>query len=133
MTAAPTENWTDAGQSARPSVQVEWPGCRYTGIEAQLNESRDATVQIDSVTRERQGRRWLIWSFVFCPCHLPVSMAALAAIFGGSAFGTLLSRNTLGVGLVFGAVYAAGVAIGFRHLRAAAAGKDCSGDSCELS
>lgn len=97
-----------------------------------MNETLGAGGQIDSPARERQGRRWLIWSFVFCPCHLPLSMAVLAAIFGGSAFGTLISRNTLGVGLVFGAIYAAGAAIGFRHLRAAAAGKDCRRDSCVL-
>ncbi len=82
--------------------------------------------------RERRGRRWLIWSFIFCPCHLPLSMAVLAVIFGGTAFGSLISRNTLGVGIAFGVVYAIGVAIGFRHLRAAAAGKDCSAGACEI-
>jgi len=87
---------------------------------------------VDPDGLERRGRRWLIWSFIFCPCHLPISMAVLAAIFGGSAFGTLIGRNTLGVGLILGAIYAVGVGIGFRHLRAAAAGKDCSGGACEV-
>lgn len=86
----------------------------------------------DPLAAERRGRRWLIWSFIFCPCHLPVTMGVLAAIFGGSAFGALIGRNTLGVGLVLGAIYAIGVGIGFRHLRAAAAGKDCSGGACEV-
>ncbi len=86
----------------------------------------------DPAALERRGRRWLIWSFIFCPCHLPISMGVLAAIFGGSAFGALISRNTLGVGLVLGSIYAIGVGIGFRHLRAAAAGKDCSGGACEV-
>ncbi len=92
-------------------------------------ESEDA---VDPVALERRGRRWLIWSFIFCPCHLPVTMGVLAALFGGSAFGALIDRNTLGVGLVLGAIYAVGVGIGFRHLRAAAAGKDCSGGTCEV-
>jgi hypothetical protein len=87
---------------------------------------------VDAVAREKRGRRWLVWSFIFCPCHLPLSMAVLAAMFGGSAFGALIGRNTLGVGLVFGLIYAVGVGIGFRHLRAAAAGKDCSTGSCEI-
>jgi hypothetical protein len=81
---------------------------------------------------EKRGRRWLIWSFVFCPCHLPITMAALAAIFGGSAFGALISRNTLAVGLIFGLLYAVGVGIGFLHLRRAAAGKECSPDGCDV-
>ncbi len=92
-------------------------------------ESEDV---VDPVALERRGRRWLVWSFIFCPCHLPVSMGVLAAIFGGSAFGALIDRNTLGVGLVLGAIYAVGVGIGFRHLRAAAVGKDCSGGACEV-
>ena len=82
--------------------------------------------------RERQGRRWLIWSFIFCPCHLPVSMAVFAAIFGGTAFGALISRNTLGVGLALGAVYAVGVGIGFRHIRAATAGRNCGDGECKI-
>ena len=86
----------------------------------------------DPDVREQQGRRWLVWSFIFCPCHLPLSMAVLAAIFGGTAFGALISRNTLGVGLGFGALYAAGVGIGFRHIRAATAGRNCRDGACKL-
>ena len=87
---------------------------------------------VDPAALERRGRRWLIWSFVFCPCHLPISMAVLAAIFGGSALGAPIDRITLGVGILFGGTYTVGVAIGFRHLRAAAAGKDCSGGTCDV-
>ena len=86
----------------------------------------------DSVALEKRGRRWLIWSFIFCPCHLPVSMAVLAVLFGGSTFGALISRNTLGVGIVLGVIYAIGVGIGFRHLRKATKGSDCSGDTCTV-
>ncbi len=99
-------------------------------------EADDAAVdatpadRVGSAALEQQGRRWLVWSFIFCPCHLPVSMAVFAGVFGGTAFGSLISRNTLGVGLVLGAVYAIGVGIGFRYLRAAAAAKDCRGGCC---
>ncbi len=84
------------------------------------------------VDREKQGRKWLAWSFIFCPCHLPFSMAALGFLFGGTAFGALVSRNTLGVGLAFGAVYAIGLAIGFRHIRAATKDIDCSDGACTV-
>ncbi len=86
----------------------------------------------DPDARERRGRRWLIWSFVLCPCHLPFSMAFLAAIFGGTAFGALIARNTLGVGLVLGAIYAVGVGVGFRHIRAATKGRDCRDGNCAV-
>ncbi len=81
---------------------------------------------------ERTGRRWLIWSFVFCPCHLPLTMAVLASIFGGSAFGALISRNALGTGIVLGVLYAIGVGIGFRYLRKATKGIDCSTGTCTI-
>jgi hypothetical protein len=81
---------------------------------------------------ERKGRRWLLWSFVFCPCHLPLTMAVLAAVFGGSAFGVMLKQNTLWVGIVCAVLYAAGVAVGFRHLRRATKGIDCSTGACEI-
>jgi hypothetical protein len=98
----------------------------------QLDERTVEPAAADPDIRERQGRRWLIWSFIFCPCHLPISMAVFAAIFGGTAFGTLISRNTLGVGLALGAIYAAGVGIGFRHIRAATAGRNCRDGECTI-
>lgn len=59
-------------------------------------------------------------------------MAALGAVLGGSAFGTLVDRNTLAVGLAFGALYVVGLGIGFRHLRAATKDVDCSTGVCEV-
>ena len=59
-------------------------------------------------------------------------MAVLATVFGGTAFGSLVGRNTIAVGICFAIIYAIGVGIGFRHLRAAAQGLDCSTDSCEV-
>lgn len=59
-------------------------------------------------------------------------MALLAALFGGTAFGSLVSRNALGTGLVLGAIYLTGVAIGFRYLRRATKDIDCSDGSCTI-
>lgn len=81
---------------------------------------------------QRTGRRWLLWSFIVCPCHLPLTMAVLGAVLGGSAFGSLISQNMLGVGIFFGLLYAAGLAIGFRHLRAATKDIDCSDGQCQV-
>lgn len=81
---------------------------------------------------ERTGRRWLIWSFVLCPCHLPWTMAALATIFGGSAIGAFIAANATAVGIGIGLLYAVGVGIGFRYIRRATAGRDCSGGACTL-
>ena len=98
----------------------------------QLGAIPSANVVDVAKEQERTGRRWLMWSFIFCPCHLPLTMAVLGVIFGGSAFGALISRNTLGVGIVFGLIYAIGLAIGFHHLRRATRGIDCSDGQCDI-
>ena len=77
------------------------------------------TTRVVANESERRGRRWLMWSFIFCPCHLPVTMTVLGAVLGGTAFGALITRNTITVGVGFGILYAVGLAIGFRHLRTA--------------
>jgi mercuric ion transport protein len=41
----------------------------------------------------------LITGFLVCPCHLPLTLPLLVALFGGTALGTWLSTHT---GLVIG-------------------------------
>lgn len=81
---------------------------------------------------ERQGRRWLIWSFILCPCHLPVTLGILGALVGGGAFGTLLSRDSIVVGVVLTTLYAIGLGIGLRHIRRANKLRSCSTGQCNL-
>jgi hypothetical protein len=87
---------------------------------------------IANKSNERKGRKWLFVSFIFCPCHLPVIMAVLGLAFGGTAFGALVGRNTIGVGLVFGLIYAVLLVVGFGHLRAATKDMDCTDGECKL-
>lgn len=82
--------------------------------------------------QEKRGRRWLVFSFLFCPCHLPLVMTGLGVLFGGTAFGALVDRNTLAVGLISGTIYTALLVVGFRHLRAATKDIDCSKGECSI-
>lgn len=100
---------------------------------AVIDRPSTATAPIpDTTSRERSGRKWLMVSFIFCPCHLPVIMTVLGVLFGGSAFGALVGRNTIGVGIVFGVIYAILLAIAFRHLRSATKDIDCRNGECTL-
>lgn len=82
--------------------------------------------------QERLGRRWLIWSFILCPCHLPVTLGVLGVVFGGSAFGALIKSNGLGIGIALTSLYTIGLAIGLRHIYAANKDRDCSDGSCAI-
>ena len=72
---------------------------------------------------ERRGRRWLIWSFLACPCHRPLTLGLLGTVAGGTALGALLRRHTLLAGLLVAGVWVAGTARGFLLIRRAQRGE----------
>jgi hypothetical protein len=84
----------------------------------------DATgsVRIDPVATERRGRRWIFGSFALCPCHLPLTLAVLATVFGGTALGALLRDHGLLAGLIISAAWLAGTARGLLLVRMAQKG-----------
>jgi hypothetical protein len=77
----------------------------------------------DVSTGERQGRRWLAWSFLFCPCHLPLTLGVLATVAGGTALGALLRDHIWLAGSVITGVWVAGTARGFVLIRRAQRGE----------
>jgi hypothetical protein len=66
---------------------------------------------------ERQGRRWLIWSFLACPCHLPLTLGILATVLGGTALGAALRDHVWLAGGIVTSVWVAGTARGFWLIR----------------
>ena len=66
---------------------------------------------------EKRGRKWLVVSYVFCPCHLPIVLALVGAAFGGTAFGAAATGNAVGVGVALTAVYGVVLWRGFRQIR----------------
>jgi mercuric ion transport protein len=81
---------------------------------------------VDVTGLERRGRRWLIVSFLACPCHLPLTLAVLAGVLGGTALGALLREHTVLAGTLVGAAWLAGTARGLLLIRRAGrAGSAC--------
>jgi hypothetical protein len=66
---------------------------------------------------ERRGRRWMVWSFLACPCHLPWTLALLGSMFGGTVLGGLLREHTVVAGLLVASTWLAGTARGFWLVR----------------
>ena len=95
---------------------------------------------VDPVARAREtrGRRWLLLSYLLCPCHLPVTLVALGALAGGTAFGAALTGNAFRVGVALTIAYGLAVWRGLRHIRwakriEAAGGRvDCAPEGCEI-
>ncbi len=75
--------------------------------------------QVRKADGTKRGERWLALSFVFCPCHLPWTLAILAMVFGGGALGTFVRGNGLLIGLAVSALWLAGTWKGFALIRQA--------------
>lgn len=69
--------------------------------------------------QKRRGIGWVAGSFLFCPCHLPVTLGLLAFLLGGTAFGALLRSYGLVAGVIITLVWALGTWRGVSLLRSA--------------
>jgi len=58
-------------------------------------------------------------SFLACPCHLPLTLALLGGVLGGTALGAALREHTLLAGLVVALAWAVGTTRGFQLIRRA--------------
>ena len=83
----------------------------------------DDAVAVDPGAYERRGRWWLAVSFLFCPCHLPLTLGLLATVFGGTALGALLRDHGWIAAIVIGATWLAGTARGLQWIRRAERGE----------
>lgn len=77
------------------------------------------------VATERRGVWWLVGSFALCPCHLPLTLAVLGTVLGGTALGAVFREHAVIVGIVVTALWLAGTAYGFRLIAKARAGAAC--------
>ena len=124
--AATSPGRAPAPHPSRPGARV--PRASFFG---------PASLPTDPVARaqERRGRRWLVASYVLCPCHLPVTLALLGVVVGGTSLGAAVTGNALAVGAVLTLLYGAALVKGFGLIRRAkaieaAGGAGCPGAAC---
>jgi len=75
--------------------------------------------EIDPDRAERRGIAWVIGSFVFCPCHLPITLAIVGAVLSGTALGALYRGHLVLAGIIISVVWLAGTLHGFNLMRRA--------------
>ena len=59
----------------------------------------------------------MLWSFLLCPCHLPLSLAVLASLLGGTALGTLVRDHAWVAGTLITATWVMGTGYGLHLIR----------------
>jgi len=75
-----------------------------------------------ALTPEQTGRRgvaWILGAFVFCPCHLPITLWVVAALLSGTAIGALVLGHPYLSGVALFVVWLAGTLHGFNLMRRA--------------
>lgn len=94
-----------------------------------MNENPSAVPQITTATTvavaptmvapalEKRGRAWLLWSFLLCPCHLPLSLGVLAMVLGGTSLGTLFRDHAWIAGTIITLTWLIGTTYGFSLIR----------------
>jgi len=65
---------------------------------------------------ENRGLAWVIGAFVFCPCHLPITLWLMALLLSGTAAGALLHSHPVIAGIVVTLLWVAGTWRGIRYL-----------------
>jgi cytochrome c biogenesis protein CcdA len=70
---------------------------------------------------ENRGMMWMIGAFVFCPCHLPITLSVLALMLGGTAAGALLRAHPFIAGTAVTLLWVAGTWRGFALIKRARA------------
>jgi Fe2+ transport system protein B len=85
--------------------------------------------QQDSDQLRRRGLAWLVFGFAVCPCHLPFTLLAVGAVFGGTAVGAAIT-GPLTAGVVLGAVTALAYVNGLRLVRRA---DSCTSGACSAA
>lgn len=74
-------------------------------------------VPINPDQAQRRGILWVVGAFVFCPCHLPLTLTVLATMLGGTALGASLGQFPYLAGAIITLVWAIGTWRGIRLLR----------------
>ena len=79
----------------------------------------NAVCPITPEQNDRRGIAWVIGSFVLCPCHLPITLAVIAAVLSGTALGVLFRSHLYIAGAIISLTWLVGTLHGFNLMRRA--------------
>jgi hypothetical protein len=70
---------------------------------------------------ERRGMAWIMWAFLICPCHLPLTLWLAATLLTGTALGAALRGHPVVAGTIVTLVWLAATWRGIHLMRSARA------------
>jgi len=114
----PSHNGSDDNESADRRVSsLSCSDGRCRGIAAaSAAKPLDATSGLRPGSGTR-GLLWIVGGFLFCPCHLPLTLWLLATLLARTAAGALLRDHVVAASIVISTIWAAATWHGVRLLR----------------
>lgn len=82
-----------------------------------FSQPQQSTRQVHEVKRQKRGITLILSSFIFCPCHLPLTLGLLAALLGGTVLGAFVLHYSILIGTITTLVWLVGTWYGFRQMR----------------
>jgi Fe2+ transport system protein B len=83
-----------------------------------MSTTRGAACALSPKQSAGRGVTWLVAGFLFCPCHLPLTLMLLATAFSGTALGALLTGHSYVAGTLITIVWIGMSWRGLRYLQA---------------
>ena len=87
---------------------------------------------MESIGAALKQHFWPISAMIFCPCHLPLSMAALASLSAGTALGGLISANYTAIESVLAVLFSFYFVLAFM-IWAVRGPRRADGETCEVA
>lgn len=85
--------------------------------DASSSRSFDAVEDLRARRAENRGMVWLVAGFLFCPCHLPLTLGLFGALLAGTAVGALLRDHVIVASVIITFVWVLATWRGIRLLR----------------
>ena len=108
-------------ESARRAVPRGTCSDRRCSRDGIPSSSQPGSAEKLSRSAENRGMMWIVGGFILCPCHLPLTLAALGAALAGTAVGTMLREHVIVSALIITAAWALATWRGVWLVRAARA------------
>jgi hypothetical protein len=103
-------------EPARRGLPVSHCRDGYCGPDAEAPKVGERAVAGES-PGQGKGLAWLVGGFVFCPCHLPITLWILGGVLAGTGAGVYVRENPVIVAAITTLIWLAATWRGIRMMR----------------
>jgi hypothetical protein len=92
-------------------------GCCDDSRDCNRDSTSKARAELMPSRSSASGVAWLVGGFLFCPCHLPITLWVVGTLVAGTSLETALRANVIWVAVVITLIWLGATIRGFQLLR----------------